>query len=156
MGPAEGAAGCPSESSPSAPKSCDADASAPHNDFLNDKYSFSGETQSAEGPAAIKQAIMAGGPVETAFSVYSDFENYASGIYHHVTGSFAGGHAVKTVGWGVENGTKYWKVANSWNPYWGEKGYFRIKEGEGGIDDQVTFSAAKAKWSKKGDNTVVV
>merc|ERR1712107_29330 len=23
------------------------------------------------------------------------------------------------VGWGVDHGVKYWKVANSWNPYWG-------------------------------------
>merc|ERR1719375_367294 len=149
--PAEGAPGCPHESSPAAPKSCDSDAKAPHNNFEDDKYTFSGRTQSASGPAAIKQAIMQGGPVETAFTVYSDFENYAGGIYHHVKGSMAGGHAVKIVGWGVESGTKYWKVANSWNPYWGEKGYFRIREGEGGIDDQVTFSPASAKWTKKGD-----
>jgi len=26
-----------------------------------------------------------------------------------------GGHAVKIIGWGVENGEKYWEVANSWN-----------------------------------------
>jgi len=154
--PAEGAPGCPHEQSPDTPKKCDADAEAPHNEFKSDKYTFSGQTQSAQGPSQIKQAIMTGGPVETAFTVYSDFENYAGGIYHHVSGSMAGGHAVKIVGWGVESGTKYWKVANSWNPYWGEKGYFRIKEGEGGIDDQVTFSPAKAKWSKKGDNTIVV
>jgi len=154
--PAEGAPGCPSEQSPNTPKKCDDDAEAPHNEFKSDKYTFSGQTQSAQGPSQIKQAIMAGGPVETAFTVYSDFENYAGGIYHHVSGSMAGGHAVKIVGWGEESGTKYWKVANSWNPFWGEKGYFRIKEGEGGIDDQVTFSPAKAKWSKKGDNTVVV
>ena len=73
--------------------------------------------------------IMEGGPVETAFTVYSDFEDYAGGIYQRTTGKPAGGHAVKIVGWGVENGTKYWKVANSWNPYWGENGYFRIKRG---------------------------
>jgi len=154
--PAEGATGCPHQKSPDTPKKCDADAKAPHNDFGSDKYSFSGKTQSASGPDQIKQAIMAGGPVETAFTVYSDFENYAGGIYHHVSGSMAGGHAVKIVGWGVESGTKYWKVANSWNPYWAEKGYFRIKEGEGGIDDMVTFSPANAKWSKKSDSTVVV
>lgn len=99
---------------------------------------------------------MAGGPVETAFTVYSDFENYAGGIYHHVSGSMAGGHAVKIVGWGVESGTKYWKIANSWNPYWGEKGYFRIKEGDSGVDDMVTFSSASAKWTKKGEATLVV
>lgn len=95
--------------------------------------------------------IMAGGPVETAFTVYSDFENYAGGIYHHVSGSAAGGHAVKFVGWGVDGGTKYWKVANSWNPYWGEEGYFRIVRGtnEGGIEDGVTGSSANSVWSKK-------
>merc|ERR1712083_803246 len=51
---------------------------------------------------------------------------------------------------GVEDGQKYWKVANSWNPYWGEKGYFRIRRGnnEGGIEDQVIGSAPDAKWSK--------
>lgn len=49
--------------------------------------------------------------METAFTVYSDFENYAGGIYHHVVGTAAGGHAVKIVGWGIENGVKYWRVA---------------------------------------------
>merc|ERR1712039_172030 len=151
--PAEGAKGCPSESSPRGPKKCDSDAKAPHNDFASDKYSFTGQTISASGEKGIQSAIMKGGPVETAFTVYSDFENYAGGIYHHVSGSMAGGHAVKMVGWGVENGVKYWKVANSWNPYWGEKGYFRIRRGnnEGGIEDQVTFSDPAAKWGKKGD-----
>merc|ERR1712039_762629 len=45
---------------------------------------------------------------------------------------------------------KYWKVANSWNPHWGERGYFRIREGEGGIDDMVTGSSHTAKWSRGG------
>ena len=55
---------------------------------------------------------MEGGPVETAFTVYSDFENYVSGIYKHVSGTAAGGHAVKIVGWGVEGGQEYWKVSS--------------------------------------------
>lgn len=151
--PAEGAKGCPSESSPTCKKKCDADASGDHKDFADDKYSFEGSVETASGPEEIKKMIMAGGPVETAFTVYSDFENYAGGIYHHVTGSFAGGHAVKIVGWGVEKGVKYWKVANSWNPYWGENGYFRIREGEGGIDDQVTGSSHSATWQKTGSNS---
>ena len=46
-----------------------------------------------------------------------------------MSGAVDGGHAVRIVGWGVDAGTKYWKVANSWNPYWGESGYFRIKKG---------------------------
>ena len=31
-----------------------------------------------------------------------------------------GGHAVKIVGYGVDNGMKYWTVANSWNSEFGE------------------------------------
>merc|ERR1711896_69794 len=137
---------------------CDADAAAPHNDFASDKYSFTGNTVTANGEAGIQQAIMAGGPMEVAFSVYSDFENYVSGIYHHVSGSQVGGHAVKVVGWGVEGGVKYWKIANSWNPHWGEKGYFRIRRGnnEGGIEDAVTASPPNAKWAKKSESTIVV
>ena len=38
---------------------------------------------------------MTNGPVEAAFSVYSDFENYAGGIYKHTKGSQVGGHAIK-------------------------------------------------------------
>merc|ERR1711933_13027 len=110
-----------------------------------------GQTVTASGEQGIQRAIMAGGPMEVAFTVYSDFENYASGIYHHVTGAMAGGHAVKVVGWGVEDNVKYWKIANSWNPYWGEKGYFRIRQGEGGIDSSVIGSSPDANWGKKSD-----
>ena len=99
--PAEGAAGCPAYDPyaglcPEAPKKCDAEAKSPHADFANDKYTFSGRPSSASGPSAIKQAIMAGGPGESHFTMCTDFENYAGGIYHHVIGGFAGGHAVKT------------------------------------------------------------
>jgi len=155
--PAEGQPGCPSQSSPRGPSKCDSDAKSPHSDFASDKYTYVGQTISASGEANIQKAIMSGGPVETAFTVYSDFENYAGGIYHHVSGSMAGGHAVKMVGWGVENGQKYWKVANSWNPYWGEKGYFRIRRGnnEGGIEDGVVASSPSAKWGKKSETLVV-
>merc|ERR1712083_473574 len=127
---------------------CDADASPEHSQFWSDKYTFTGDIMSPKGETAIQQAITEGGPVEVAFTVYSDFENYAGGIYKHITGSSVGGHAVKIVGWGVEDSTKYWKVANSWNPYWGENGYFRILRGsnECNIESQVAASAADAKW----------
>merc|ERR1719346_565387 len=100
--PAEGEAGCPSQTSPPGPKACDADARPPHDDFAADKYSYQGSTITASGELNMQQAIMAGGPMEVAFTVYSDFENYDSGIYHHVHGLPVGGHAVKVVGWGVE------------------------------------------------------
>ena len=116
--PDEKTPGCPNAQSPKCPNQCDAGTGKT---WKADKYSFTGKVQSASGEQAIQQMLMTGGPVSTAFTVYSDFEDYAGGIYHHTTGSMAGGHAVKFVGWGVENGKKYWKVANSWNPFWGEK-----------------------------------
>jgi len=156
--PAENAPGCPSQKSAPGFTKCDADAAAPHNDYASDKYSYTGDTVTVSGEAGIQQAIMAGGPMEVAFTVYADFENYVSGIYHHVSGKEAGGHAVKIVGWGVDSGNKYWKVANSWNPYWGEKGYFRIVRGEneGGIENQAIASSPTAKWSKASDSAAIV
>ena len=101
--------------------------------------------------ASIRQLIYEGGPVEASFHVYADFENYVSGIYHHITGSSLGGHAVRITGWGVENGTAYWRVANSWNKYWGEQGFFRIRRGvsECDIEEQVTAANGDAKWGPK-------
>ena len=49
-----------------------------------------------------------------------------------------GGHAVKIVGWGQEEGTEFWIVQNSWSENWGEKGFFRIAFGECGIDQFAT------------------
>jgi len=154
--PDEGQPGCPSRTSPRCPRKCDKDATSDHQDFASDKYGFSGRILQVSGADSIAQAIMEGGPVETAFDVYGDFENYAGGIYRHTSGSMMGGHAVRIVGFGVENGEKYWKVANSWNPYWGEKGYFRIARGnnECGIEDMVTASPADATWSKAADIVV--
>merc|ERR1712001_320285 len=58
-------------------------------------------------------------PTEVSFTVYEDFVNYKSGVYQHVHGHQLGGHAVRMLGWGEEDGTPYWLVANSWNTDWG-------------------------------------
>lgn len=42
-------------------------------------------------------------------------------------------HAVNMVGFGVENGTKYWTVRNSYGADWGEEGYYRIVRGACGV-----------------------
>jgi len=49
-------------------------------------------------------------------------------------------HAVNIVGFGIDNGTKYWAIRNSWGEAWGEKGYYRIVRGMGacGLNTAVT------------------
>nr|ACO14731.1 Cathepsin B precursor [Caligus clemensi] len=90
-------------------------------------------------PKQIQMDIMTNGPVEAAFSVYSDFMSYKSGVYRHVKGSLLGGHAIRILGWGMEKGTPYWLVANSWNTDWGDNGTFKILRGSDhcGIEDSV-------------------
>jgi len=90
--------------------------------------------------AKIQSDIMKYGPVTGAFSVYSDFPTYKEGVYKHVSGSMLGGHAIKIYGWGVESGTPYWLVMNSWNSAWGDKGSFKILRGsdECGIESQIS------------------
>uniref|UniRef100_A0A914HV99 Peptidase C1A papain C-terminal domain-containing protein n=1 Tax=Globodera rostochiensis TaxID=31243 RepID=A0A914HV99_GLORO len=77
----------------------------------------------------IQQEMIARGPVEVGFLIYTDFFSYHSGVYKHTWGSLEGAHAVKLVGWGVEKGEPYWLVANSWGEDWGEHGFFRIRRG---------------------------
>nr|CDJ92675.1 Peptidase C1A domain containing protein [Haemonchus contortus] len=82
-----------------------------------------------ESVKAIQNEILKNGPVVASFLVYEDFSHYKSGIYRHIAGRRRGYHTVKMIGWGNENGTDYWLIANSWHNDWGEKGYFRMIRG---------------------------
>ncbi|MFP3952058.1 MAG: C1 family peptidase, partial [Candidatus Bathyarchaeia archaeon] len=94
---------------------------------------------------SIKRALQEG-PVVAAFSVYTDFYNYESGIYRHTSGDYMGGHCVTIVGYNDVDG--YWICKNSWGVDWGEEGYFRIAYGECGIEENVvTFDVVDNRES---------
>mmetsp|Transcript_32943 Transcript_32943/g.76161 ORF Transcript_32943/g.76161 Transcript_32943/m.76161 type:complete len:371 (+) Transcript_32943:53-1165(+) len=81
---------------------------------------------------AMMQEIYKNGPITGMFFVHKSFLSYKSGVYK--AGLFfkdpmLGGHAIKIMGWGTENGTPYWLVANSWNSDWGDNGFFKIERG---------------------------
>nr|AGN52668.1 cathepsin B [Channa striata] len=93
----------------------------------------------------IQAEIYKNGPVEGAFTVYEDFVLYKSGVYQHVSGSAVGGHAIKVLGWGEENGVPYWLCANSWNTDWGDNGFFKFLRGSDhcGIESEIVAGIPK-------------
>lgn len=113
--------------------------------YEDDKHHGESSHHISSNPDAIATEIMTNGPVEAAYDVYEDFLTYKSGVYQHKTGGYLGGHAIKILGWGVENGTSFWLVANSWNPTWGDKGFFKILRGkdECGIESSVVAGLPK-------------
>ena len=97
---------------------------------------------SSDDETDILNYLVETGPL--AIAVNADpLQNYNSGIasYSKSTCDPSGiNHAVNLVGYGVENGTKYWLVRNSWGADWGEDGYFRMLRGSGtcGINTYIT------------------
>ena len=98
----------------------------------------------------IQEEILANGPVEAAYYVFSDFvrcpqhtlhfscshksffllsQMYTNGVnvYQRTPKStFQGGHAVRIIGWGTQQGKPYWLVANSWGTKWGLEGFVSV------------------------------
>lgn len=83
----------------------------------------------------IQLEIIANGPVVSAFLVYEDYYLFDSkkDIYVHDEKKFTtitGGHAIEIVGWGEENGVKFWWIKNTWGKEYGIDGYFRFLRGK--------------------------
>ncbi|KAI1702087.1 papain family cysteine protease domain-containing protein [Ditylenchus destructor] len=102
---------------------------------------------------AIQRELYTNGPLEVTFFVYEDFEHYTSGI-KHVGGKFRYAHCSRLIGWGEENRTPFWILANTYNSDWGDHGFFRIIRGSnecyietqavGALPDLKRYQAAAA------------
>ena len=110
-----------------------------------------------EDVEAIKSAIYTYGPICASFEVYGDFFSYISGIYEHLLGDYAGGHAISIVGW--DDAEQSWICKNSWGTEWGETadgnpctpgagdgGWFRILWGQCDIEGRRTVAATMTTW----------
>ena len=82
------------------------------------------------------------GPIIVAFNSPGSLYMYKTGIFTHsmapdvtaidvtpISRWEKTNHAVLLVGYGVEDGVKYWKLRNSWGTRFGEDGYFRMVRG---------------------------
>jgi len=75
---------------------------------------------------ALKQAVYKQPVMVCIEADTPTFQFYQSGILDSFDCGTSLDHAVIIVGYGEENGTKYWIVKNSWGQSWGEQGYVRI------------------------------
>jgi C1A family cysteine protease len=71
--------------------------------------------------AVFKQPVSVAIEADTRY-----FQSYSGGILDAATCGTTLDHGVLVVGYGIDNGKKYWNVKNSWSSSWGEKGYVRI------------------------------
>lgn len=82
-----------------------------------------------QGEQNMMQEIYQRGPIACGIAVPDALVNYTGGIFYDQTGATDIDHDISVVGFGVENGTKYWVIRNSWSANWGENGFFRLIRG---------------------------
>ena len=96
-------------------------------------YTVPGTEKDGGSEYDIRHNIYSWGPVSTGMEVYPDFYEFdpIKDIYEwNGFGDSIGGHAIEIVGWGEDNGKKYWWIRNSWGTDWGIDGYFRMVRGK--------------------------
>ena len=94
--------------------------------FTMNAFSDIGASDSAlENAVAIQ-------PVSVAIDA-NPLQMYTSGIFNDWSCGHGLDHAVLVVGYGVENGQKFFIVKNSWGAAWGESGYVRFARRSAGV-----------------------
>ena len=101
------------------------------NNNIFNKY-YAGKTKFLEDESEIKKEIYKNGPVTSMMYLYNDYYYYNSGIYTHDPKykSVLGYHSITLMGWGIDNGIKYWLIQDSYGKLKGDNGFIKIKIGD--------------------------
>lgn len=102
-------------------------------------FHISGETQ-------IMTLLSQGRSLTVGMQVDEAFDGWGTGpnkkeVYDEPGGKTLGGHAMAAIGYGVQDGKKYWLIQNSWSPKWGDDGTIKVVRGANlhGIENGVFY-----------------
>ena len=119
--------------------------------FVPDEYYVyqTEEYGQVKGEEAMMQEIYQRGPIACGIAVTQELEDYKGGIFEDKTGDMNIVHDISVVGYGVENGVKYWTVRNSWGESFGEQGFFRVVRGVNNlaIETDCAWATPKDTWT---------
>jgi len=101
------------------------------------------------------RAIAETGPVAVSVGA-SDWNSYGSGIFNSCEKDVTVNHAVTLIGYGVDNGEKYWNIKNSWGLTWGENGNIRLFREEGNSHCGTDYKPKDGTACDGGPSTVHV
>ena len=87
------------------------------------------------GEQAMLQELYQRGPIACGIVASQKLDDYKGGIFNDSTPWTPDdiNHDISVVGFGEENGVKFWTIRNSWGSAWGEQGFFRLIRGTNNI-----------------------
>jgi C1A family cysteine protease len=135
--------------------------------YFVSRYEYLGGFYGATNEIELIKEIRARGPIPGNMSVPWTFSYYKEGIFSQSSlkknsGKFSKttlfdknlswssvDHSILLVGYGEENGIKYWIAMNTWGTQWGEGGYFRILRGENDCNIETMGDAARISFKPR-------
>ena len=94
------------------------------------------------GEQEMMEEITQNGPIVCSWSTPLSIYTHKSGIYFDKTGRKSFDHEVEIIGFGVENGVKFWHIKNSWGTQYADDGFFKVVRGVNNIAIETNCSWA--------------
>jgi len=100
------------------------------------------------------RALAERGPVAVSVAADSWFD-YDAGVFNGCSKDAVIDHAVTAIGYGTDNGEKYWMIQNSWGADWGEEGHIRLQRHDSEDDHCGMNNDPQKGVACQGDNAPV-